>query len=129
MLRVTPRRHALLLAAGFGMGGSIFGTAGYLHDPDKAILWEAWPANFRAALWLIMGALVLVGAFSHRLEVAAFALAVVMPFERAIGPPVVVVAVGHPRGPGRRPARTGARPRLAVVRRVHRLGCHDRAPT
>ena len=86
-MRVPPRSHALLLAAGvhFGMGGSILGTVGHLHDPDKAILWEAWPANFRAALWLIMGALVLVGAFSRRLEVAAFALAVVMPFERAVG--------------------------------------------
>ena len=87
MLRITPRRHALLLAAGvhFGMGGSILGTVGHLHDPDKAILWEAWPADLRAALWLTIGALVLMGAFSHRLEVSAFALAVVMPFERAIG--------------------------------------------
>jgi uncharacterized membrane protein YphA (DoxX/SURF4 family) len=84
---IPPRRHALLLAAGvhFGMGGSIFGTSGYLHDPDKAILWEAWPADVRAALWLAMGVFVLVGVFSRRMEVAAFALAVVMPFERAIG--------------------------------------------
>ena len=87
MLRITPRRHALLLAAGvhFGMGGSILGTAGHLHDPDKAILWEAWPADVRAALWLTIGTLVLTGAFSRRMEVAAFALAVVMPFERAFG--------------------------------------------
>ena len=87
MLHITPRRHALLLAAGvhLGMGGSILGTVGYLHDPDKAILWEAWPADVRATLWLAMGALVLLGAFSRRLEVAAFAMAVIMPFERAIG--------------------------------------------
>ena len=87
MLHIAPRRHALLLAAGvhFGMGGSILGTVGYLHDPDKAILWEAWPADVRAALWLTIGTIVLMGAFSRRLEVAAFALAVVMPFERAVG--------------------------------------------
>ena len=87
MPRITPRSHALLLAAGvhFGMGGSIIGTVGHLHDPDKAILWEAWPADLRATLWLTIGTLVLVGAFSHRMEVAAFALAVVMPFERAVG--------------------------------------------
>ena len=34
---MTPRRHALLLAAGvhFGMGGSIVGTVDYLHDPPE----------------------------------------------------------------------------------------------
>lgn len=86
-MTITPRRHALLLAAGVhvGMGGSILGTVGYLHDPDKAILWEAWPADIRAALWLTIGAFILVGAFSRRLEVSAFALAVIMPFERAVG--------------------------------------------
>lgn len=41
MLHITPRRHALLLAAGvhFGMGGSILGTVGYLHDPA---MWAVW---------------------------------------------------------------------------------------
>ena len=85
--RIPPRRHALVLTAILhaGMAGSIIGTTGYLHDPDKAILWEAWPANVRGSLWLIMGAIVLAGAILPRIEVWAFTAAVIMPFERAVG--------------------------------------------
>ena len=83
---LTPRRWALLWVALGHVGMAAWVSDPRLAlDPDRAILWEAWPADLRAALWLIMGALVLVGAFSRRLEVSAFALTVIMPFERAIG--------------------------------------------
>lgn len=54
-------------------------------DPDRAILWEGMPPPVRATLWAAAGLLVLAGAVRVEWETAAYAVAVVMPLERAIG--------------------------------------------
>ena len=86
MLRVTPRRWALLWVALGHVGMAAWVSDPRLTvDPDRAILWEGWPIGLRVALWLIAATIVLAGALRPRWESIAFAAAMVMPIERAAG--------------------------------------------
>ena len=86
MLRVTPRRWALLWVALGHVGMAAWVSDPRLTvDPDRAILWEGWPIGLRVALWLIAATIVLAGALRPRWESVAFAAAMVMPIERAAG--------------------------------------------
>ena len=86
MLRVTPRRWALLWVALGHVGVAAWVSDPRLTvDPDRAILWEGWPIGLRVALWLIAATIVLAGALRPRWESIAFAAAMVMPIERAAG--------------------------------------------
>ena len=86
MLRITPRRWALLWVALGHVGMAAWVSDPRLTvDPDRAILWEGWPIGLRVALWLIAATIVLAGALRPRWESIAFAAAMVMPIERAAG--------------------------------------------
>ena len=86
MLRITPRRWALLWVALGHVGMAAWASDPRIAvNPDRAILWEGWPIGIRVTLWLIAATIVLAGALRPRWESVAFAAAMVMPIERAAG--------------------------------------------
>ena len=85
-MRVTPRRWALLWVALGHVGMAAWVSDPRLAlDPDRAILWEAWPLMLRTCLWVLSAVVVAFGAWRPRWETVAFAVAMVMPIERAVG--------------------------------------------
>ena len=86
MLRVTPRRWALLWVALGHVGMAAWVSDPRLTlDPGRAILFEAMPIPVRVALWASAALAVTIGALWPRMETAAYVVAVVMPLERAAG--------------------------------------------
>ena len=86
MTSMTARRWALLWVAAGQMGMAAWISDPRLAiDPDRAILWESWPVHLRVALWVASAAIVAAGAYWSRWESIAFAVAMIMPIERAAG--------------------------------------------
>ena len=83
---MQPRRAALAwIALGHAGMAAWVSDARLTLDPDRAILFEGWPIEVRTGLWVASALIVALGALRPRLETVAFAVAVMMPIERAVG--------------------------------------------
>lgn len=85
-MRTIPRRRAALLLIGLMhlamIPGIVFRAAA--PNPDLAILHTLMPVWLRASLWGTSGLLCLFMALHHRAEAMGWAVAMLMPLERAV---------------------------------------------
>lgn len=81
-----PRRAALFLLSlmSLGMAASVTDPT-FIFNPDLAVLHEALPVWARFTMWGLASLLAMAGAVWPKWDTWAFAAAVVMPFERALG--------------------------------------------